>query len=55
MLKERYAFAVYEDGLATGVLRNVPIKANEIALPAHATISSAGELAELNTTSPISL
>jgi hypothetical protein len=52
-LKERYAFAVYEDGLAIGVLRNVPIKANEIALPASATISSAGSIDELDVTSAI--
>ena len=52
-LKERYAFAVYEDGLATGVMRNVPIKANEIALPVHPTISSAGSLDEIDVTSAI--
>jgi hypothetical protein len=52
-MRERYAFAIYEDGLAIGVMRNVPIKANEIALPAQATISSAGSLDELDTTSPI--
>jgi len=53
-LKERYAFAVYEDGLATGVMRNVPIKANEIALPVHPTISTTGSLSELDPTSAIS-
>jgi hypothetical protein len=53
-LKERYAFAVYEDGLAVGVMRNVPIKANEIALPVHPTISSAGSLDELDVTTAIS-
>jgi hypothetical protein len=53
-LKERYAFAIYEDGLAVGVLRNVPIKANEIALPVTATISAAGSLSELTTTTAIS-
>lgn len=47
-LKERYAFAIYEDGLAIGVLRNVPIKANEIALPVQASISAAGSLSELD-------
>lgn len=54
-LKERYCFAIYEDGLATGVLRNVPIVANEIAFPVQPTISSAGTLEELDPTSPISL
>jgi hypothetical protein len=53
-LKERYCFSIYEDGLAVGVLRNIPIKANEIALPISATISAAGSLSELDITSPIS-
>lgn len=53
-LRERYAYTIYEDGLATGVMRNVPIKANEIALPVQATISSAGSIDELNVLSGIS-
>lgn len=53
-LKERYTFAIYEDGLAIGVLKNVPIKANEIALPVTATISAAGSLDELDQTTSIS-
>ena len=53
-LKERYTFAIYEDGLAIGVLRNVPVVANEIALPVSATISAAGSLDELTTTTAIS-
>jgi hypothetical protein len=53
-LKERYAFAIYEDGLAIGVMKNIPIKANEIALPVHPTISSAGSLDELDVTTAIS-
>jgi len=53
-LKERYGFAVYEDGLAVGVMRNIPIKANEIALPVTATISAAGSLSELDVTTAIS-
>jgi len=52
-LKERYAFAMYEDGLAIGVLRNVAVKPNEIALPVQPTISSAGSLDELDVTSAI--
>jgi len=52
-LKERYAFAVYEDGLAVGVLRNVPIRANEIALPVQPTISAAGSLDDLDVTAAI--
>lgn len=53
-LRERYAFAIYEDGLAAGVMRNVPIKANEIALPVHPTISAAGSLSEIDVTTAIS-
>lgn len=53
-LKERYAFAIYEDGLAIGVLKNIPVKANEIALPVTATISAAGSLDELDQTTSIS-
>jgi len=53
-LKERYAFAIYEDGLAVGVLKHVPVKANEIALPVTATISAAGSLDELDQTTSIS-
>jgi hypothetical protein len=53
-MKERYGFAVYEDGLAIGVMRNIPIKANEIAFPAQATISTAGSIAELDVTTAIS-
>jgi hypothetical protein len=53
-LKERYAFAIYEDGLAIGVMRNIPVKANEIALPVHPTISAAGSIDELNTGTAIS-
>lgn len=52
-LKERYAFAIYDDGLGIGVLRNVSIKANEIALPVTASISAAGSLDELDVTTAI--
>ncbi len=38
-MKERYAFAIYEDGLAVGVMRNIPVVANEIALPVQATVA----------------
>lgn len=54
-LKERYAFHMYDDGLAIGVMRNVPIKANEIAFPLQATISSAGSLDDLDPSTAISL
>jgi hypothetical protein len=53
-LKESYAFAGYEDGLAVGVFKNVPVKANEIALPLTASISAAGSLDELSISTPIS-
>jgi hypothetical protein len=54
-MKERYCFAVYNEGLGIGVIRNVPIKANEIALPLSATISAAGSISELDTSTAISL
>jgi hypothetical protein len=38
-LRERYTFGIYHDGLAIGTMKNVPIVANEIALPVHPTIS----------------
>jgi hypothetical protein len=53
-MRERYAHAIYEDGLGIGVLRNIPVKANEIALPVSATISAAGSLDDLDTTTAIS-
>jgi len=52
-LKERYTFAIYNDGLGVGVFRNVAIKANEIAMPVHPTISSSGTLDDLNVTTAI--
>jgi hypothetical protein len=52
-LKEAYAFALYEEGLAVGVMRSVPIVPNEIALPVHPTISTAGTLDEIDPTTPI--
>jgi hypothetical protein len=53
-LKERYAIAIYEEGLAIGVLRNVPVKANEIAFPLQPTISAAGSISALDITTAIS-
>lgn len=53
-LREKYGFAIYEDGNAIGIMRNVPIVAKEIALPVHPTISSAGSLDELDVTTAIS-
>jgi len=54
-LRERYAFAVYEDGLAIGVFKNVPMKANEIAFPVQPTISASAAFSELDVTTAISL
>lgn len=53
-MKEEYGFAIYEDGLAIGVLRNVAIKPNEIALPVQPTISSAGSLSDIPINTAIS-
>jgi len=52
-MKERYGFAIYEDGLGVGMLRNVPIVANEIAFPLQATISATGSVGELDPTTAI--
>lgn len=38
-LRERYTFGIYHDGLAIGVLRNVPVVPNEIALPVNPMIT----------------
>lgn len=54
-LKERYTFHIYNDGLGVSVLRNVPIKANEIAGPVQPTISAAGTLDDISATTAISL
>lgn len=53
-LKERYGIYIYEEGLGIGVLRNVPIVANEIAFPLQGTISAAGSLSEISATTAIS-
>lgn len=52
-LRERYGIVIYEDGLSIGVLKNVPIKANEIAFPAQPTISASGSYSELDVTTAI--
>jgi hypothetical protein len=53
-LRERYTFGIYHDGLAIGVLRNIPVVPNEIALPLQATIGSSGSIAVLDPTVAIS-
>lgn len=53
-VREKYGFAIYNEGLGIGVLKNVPIKANEIAFPAQATISSSGSFTDLTVTTAIS-
>jgi len=50
-LRERYGFGIYHDGLGAGILKNIPIVANEIALPVQATITS---LTAIDPTTPIS-
>lgn len=52
-LRERYTFGIYHDGLAVGVLRNVPIVANEVALPLQATIGSSGSISAIDPTTAI--
>jgi len=43
-LRERYDFGVYNDGLAIGVFRNVPMEPNRIALPVDPTVSGLSEI-----------
>jgi hypothetical protein len=43
-LRERYAIGIYNDGLGVGVLKNVAITANQIALPVQPTIASLAAL-----------
>jgi hypothetical protein len=52
-LREKYSFAVYDEGLGIGVMKNIPVKANEIALPMQATISGAGSLSEISASTAI--
>jgi hypothetical protein len=43
-LKEKYGFCVYEDGLAIGVMKHVPIVPNEISGPVQAMITNLSAL-----------
>jgi len=52
-LREMYVPVIYEQGLAIGVLKNIPVKANEIAFPPQPIISAENTFGELTTTSPI--
>jgi hypothetical protein len=52
-LRERYTFGIYHDGLAIGVLKNIPVVANEVAFPLQATIASGGSIPVLDPTTPI--
>jgi hypothetical protein len=53
-MKEEYGFQIYEDGLAIGVIRNVPIKPNYISGPVQPTISTSGSLEDIVATTAIS-
>ena len=52
-MRERYALAIYEDGLGIAIMKNIPVKANEIAFPAVPTISASGTYSELDVTTAI--
>lgn len=43
-LRERYDVGIYHDGLACGVLRNVPTEPNRIALPVDPTVTGLTEI-----------
>lgn len=53
-LRERYGIGILNEGMAIAVMKNVSVAANEIVLPAEATISVAGGgLAPLSPTTPV--
>lgn len=54
-IRERYGFMIYEDGLGVCLMKNIPIVPNRINPGAiQPTISAAGSLDELDTTTAIS-
>ena len=53
-LRERYCFAIYNEGDAVAVFRNIPIAQNEIAFPVQPMISSAGSITPIDPTTAIS-
>lgn len=52
-LKEKYAFAIYEEGLGIGVIKNVPLVPNEIAFPVQPTISAGSSFSALDVTTAV--
>jgi hypothetical protein len=52
-LRERYGIGIYNEGLAIGVAKNVKVVPNQVVLPASASISVSGEVAEIDSTTPV--
>lgn len=52
-LKERYGVAIFAEGQAIGIMRNVFIRPNEIVLPAQSTISVSGAITAIDPSTPI--
>jgi hypothetical protein len=52
-LKERYGFAVFNEGHGVGVLKNVSVKSNQVVFPAQLTQSVSGTISELPATTAV--
>jgi hypothetical protein len=52
-LRERYAIGILNEGLAIAVMKNIHVVANEIALPAQATIDASTTYAAISPTASV--
>jgi len=53
-MRERYGIAIFSEGQAIGVMRNVFVRPNQIVLPAQATIETSGTFADIDPSTAIS-
>jgi len=53
--KERYGVAIFSEGQAIGVMRNIMVRPNEIVLPAQTTIEVSSTLSSIDPSVPINL
>ncbi|MHA2064043.1 MAG: phage major capsid protein [Candidatus Thorarchaeota archaeon] len=54
-VRERYGVAVFAEGQAIGVMRNVFVRPNEVVLPAQATIEVSSQIQPIDPSVPISV
>jgi len=52
-LKERYNFGIVEEGLAVGVMKNVKVVPNGLAMPPRAVVSASGNFGMISPTTPV--